>query len=100
MSKELLEDVRALTDDLASRGVSVASPDDSLMLLRPTGAVPHEGGRLFAPGDDYYAILRSWIAQGAALDGKSPRVARIDVTPANPGIDRLGGRPPVRVMAT
>ena len=31
-------DVRALTDDQAARRVNLASPDDSLMLLKPTGA--------------------------------------------------------------
>jgi hypothetical protein len=39
-------DIRALTDDLASRRVSPASPDDSLMLLKTTSAVPHQGGKL------------------------------------------------------
>src|SRR6185503_8579591 len=46
---DALFDVRALTDDLASRRVNVASPDDSLMLLKPTGAVPHEGGQVMLP---------------------------------------------------
>ena len=46
-----LFDVRALTDDQAARRVNLASPDDSLMLLKPTGAVParrrpgHAAGR-------------------------------------------------------
>ena len=34
-------DVRAFADDHASRRVNLASPDDSLMLLKATGAVPH-----------------------------------------------------------
>ncbi|MGP0070054.1 MAG: c-type cytochrome domain-containing protein, partial [Isosphaeraceae bacterium] len=34
-------DVRALTDDQAARHVSLASPESSMMLLKPTGAVPH-----------------------------------------------------------
>jgi len=38
-------DVRALTDDLASRRVNIASPAQSLMLLKPTAAVPHTGGQ-------------------------------------------------------
>ena len=37
-------DVRSLVDDHAGRRVNLASPDDSLMLLKATGAVPHEGG--------------------------------------------------------
>jgi len=36
-------DVRSLTDDHAGRRVNFAAPDQSLMLLKATGAVPHEG---------------------------------------------------------
>ena len=61
-------DVRALTDDLAARRVNLASPDDSLMLLKPTGAAPHVGGALMQPGEPYYEMLRAWIADGAKLD--------------------------------
>ncbi len=35
-------DVRALTDDLAGRRVSLSSPHDSLMLSKPLGIVPHK----------------------------------------------------------
>ena len=42
---EAIFDVRALTDDQAARRVNLASPDDSLMLLKPSGAVPHVGGQ-------------------------------------------------------
>ncbi|MEO6741082.1 MAG: hypothetical protein ABIP20_12575, partial [Chthoniobacteraceae bacterium] len=38
-------DVRSLKDDLAGRRLNVASPDDSLMLLKSTAGVPHEGGQ-------------------------------------------------------
>ena len=46
-------DHRALTDDLAARRINTASPGDSLMLLKPTAAVPHQGGRVFAPDTPY-----------------------------------------------
>ncbi len=80
-----LFDVRALTDDHGSRRINLASPDDSLMLLKPTGAVPHVGGTVFKPGEPYYAALRSWIADGAKLDRNSPKVSKIDVVPVQPG---------------
>ena len=38
-------DVRSLKDDLAGRRLNVASPDDSLMLLKATAGVPHEGSQ-------------------------------------------------------
>jgi WD40 repeat protein len=97
---DAIADVRSLTDDLASRRVNVASPDDSLMLLKTTGAAPHEGGRLMQPGDPYYQILRSWVAQGGALDTAAARVVKIEVSPSNPVIERIGSRQQMRVVAT
>jgi WD40 repeat protein len=93
-------DVRALTDDHASRRVNVASPDDSLMLLKPTGAVPHVGGALARPGEPNYEILRGWIAEGAKLDTASPRVTKIELSPTNPVVQLIGARQQVRVLAT
>jgi WD40 repeat protein len=93
-------DVRALTDDLASRRVNIASPGDSLMLLKPTGSVPHVGGAVMQPGDAYYEILRSWIASGAKLKLDTPRVAKIEVRPQNPVVQRIGGEQQVRIVAS
>ena len=95
-----IHDVRALTDDLASRRVTVASPDDSLMLLKASGAVPHVGGALMQPGDPYYRTLRSWIAGGARLNLDSPRVARIEIAPSDPIVQRPGDQQQFRVTAT
>src|SRR6201999_4577946 len=77
-------DVRAFTDEQAARRVNVASPDNSLMLLKPTAAVPHVGGQVMVPGEPYYEIVRGWIADGAALKFDAPRVAKIELSPANP----------------
>ncbi len=93
-------DVRALTDDHASRRVNLASPDDSMMLLKPTGAAPHVGGALMQPGEPYYEMLRSWIADGAKLDLTGPKVAKIEVAPVNPVVQRIGARQQLRVLAT
>ncbi|MFH5805377.1 DUF1549 domain-containing protein [Alienimonas sp. DA493] len=95
-----LFDVRALTDDHAARRVNVASPDDSLMLLKATAAVPHEGGQLTTPSADYYKILRAWIADGAHLDLNAPRVASIALTPADPVLERAGETVQFGVVAT
>ncbi|HUR46563.1 MAG TPA: DUF1549 domain-containing protein [Candidatus Saccharimonadales bacterium] len=93
-------DVRALVDDLASRRVNLASPDDSLMLLKSTGAVPHEGGQRTKTDEKYYHILRTWIAEGARLKMDSPRVARIEIYPKDPVIQKIGNKQQMRVVAT
>ena len=89
-----------LTDDLASRRINTASPDDSLMLLKPTAAVPHQGGQVFTPDTPYYRTLRRWIAEGAKLDLSAPRVTKIAVFPKDPVIERIGGSQQMRVVAT
>ncbi|MEC9036616.1 MAG: hypothetical protein VX588_07330, partial [Verrucomicrobiota bacterium] len=47
-------DIRAFTDDLGGRRVNAAAPDSSLLLLKATGAVPHEGGQITKINSDYY----------------------------------------------
>jgi WD40 repeat protein len=93
-------DLRALTDDLASRRVNLASPDDSLMLLKAIAEVPHEGGRRTTIDGKYYKILRQWIAEGANLDLKSPRVVKIEVSPQNPVIEKTGAKQAFTIVAT
>lgn len=92
-------DLRAFADDLASRRVNLASPDDSLILMKATGAVPHEGGQRTKQGDKYYEILREWIAAGAKVNFDSPKVARIELTPKNPVVKKVGDSEQMKVIA-
>ncbi|MEO8269035.1 MAG: c-type cytochrome domain-containing protein, partial [Aureliella sp.] len=94
-----LEDVRALSDDLRSRRLNTAAPDASLMLLKTLGVVPHEGGVLFTADSVYHETLRSWIAQGAMLAADSKKVARIEIWPTKPVIERENGWQQFRVVA-
>jgi WD40 repeat protein len=93
-------DVRALTDDLAARRTNLASPDDSLMLLKATGRVPHVGSLVFDAGEPYYEIVRNWVAGGAKLDLTTKRVVSIDILPKNPVIQQIGAKQQIRIIAT
>ena len=93
-------DVRSLKDDLAGRRLNVASPDDSLMLLKSTAGVPHEGGQRTKLGEKYYEIMRAWIADGARLELGATRVKGIEVFPRNPVVPEPGTRQQFRVVAT
>ena len=95
-----LFDVRALTDDHAARHINLASPGDSMMLTKPTGAVPHVGGALIQVGEPYYEILRAWINDGAKLDLSSQRVTKLQVFPIDPVVQRIGTKVQLRVLAT
>ena len=93
-------DVRALTDDLSSRRVNLASPDDSLMLLKATSVVPHMGGAVVNRGEPYYEVIRRWVADGVKLDLNSAKVTKIEVLPQNPVVQLIGARQQLRVLAT
>ena len=93
-------DIRAFTDDIQSRRVNVASPDKSLMLLKATGAVPHEGQQVFNHNSKYYGVIRKWIGAGAKLDMSTPRVESIKLFPENPVVQSIGSTQQVRIVAT
>ena len=76
-------DYAQLVDDLAGRRFNRSAPDQSLMLLKPSTAVPHEGGFILAPDSAPYLLLKDWIAQGVQTDfGKTTRAERLEVFPA------------------
>ena len=92
-------DLRALTDDLAARRINPAAPEESLMLRKPLGIAPHQGGAVMTPGDPNHTILRRWIADGSNLDIDSPRVTHIEVSPINPIVESITSRQQIRVVA-
>ena len=64
------------------RRIFRAAPEHSLLLLKGSGELPHQGGsRLKKGGDDYKAVVR-WIKQGLSYGpDEDPKVTRIEVTP-------------------
>lgn len=93
-------DYRALVDDHAGRRINRAAPDESLMLLKPAGVAPHVGGVLTKPGEPYYELLRTWIAQGLRFDATVPRVTAIDIAPKGAVLPQLGLKQQMAVLAT
>ena len=93
-------DHQALTDDLEGRRFNRAAPDRSLMLLKPSGGVPHVGGVLIQPDDRSYRLLRDWIAAGVKIDLTTPRVTSIDIFPKGPVIPLPKMKQQMIVLAT
>ncbi len=93
-------DVSAFAEELWSRRTNAAAPSHSLMLLKASGSVPHEGGQVTVPGELYYETIKSWIANGTVLKEDSPRVTRIEVFPMNPVVETIGAKQQMRVLAT
>jgi hypothetical protein len=76
-------DYHWLTREYGSRRVNLAVPEASLILRKPLGQVPHEGGQLFSENSREYQVLLDWIKAGAPGPNKDdPALARLAISPA------------------
>src|SRR5439155_17804588 len=71
------KDFAAVTRDGLGRRVNAVEPDRSLLLLKATGQMPHEGGIRFGKDSWQYRAFRTWIAGGAAWRPGSGTVAAL-----------------------
>src|SRR5206468_1933035 len=77
-------DFLTLTRGALGRRVVPSDPGRSLMLLKPTGAVPHKGGKRFETNSLDYRVLSEWIAAGTpGPKPDDPRIVRIEILPAH-----------------
>ena len=94
-------DYHRLTRELATRRLNLALPDESLLLLKATGAVPHTGGKRFDAESRYYQKLRTWIADGAPNDLQgAPTVDALVIYPPNAAIGVDGQQQKFVAVAT
>ena len=71
-------DYRAITAEARGRRVFPASPESSLFFTKPTGRVPHGGGKKLS-GEDERTVLR-WIAAGCPrTPADAPKLVKISV---------------------
>lgn len=77
-------DFTSIARQLRGRRIEIADPGRSLLLAKPTGALPHKGGIRLDTGSRDYQVLSQWIAAGAQppTDGDA-RLQRISVLPEN-----------------
>jgi hypothetical protein len=71
------KDFQAVAREALGRLIDADNPEESLLLLKPTGQVPHGGGVRFAKDSWEYRVLRAWIGRGAPRDKGSGQVARL-----------------------
>ena len=73
-----------LISDLSGRRINPAFPDESLMLLKALGKVPHEGRQRFEEGSRYHETLAAWIAARApGPDTNETDAVRLELLPGN-----------------
>lgn len=93
-------DYNTLTRELPGRRLNTALPDDSLTLLKATGAVPHTGGQRFSKEDPRYRTLREWLEAGASADPPTtPVVVALEIHPQNIVLGGIGATQRLTVRA-
>ncbi len=93
-------DYQSLINDVSGRRFNRAHPEDSLMLLKPTAEVPHEGRQALKPGSREYFLLRDWIAQGARTEpARSAQAVSVEILPGDVEMDLPGREQQILVIA-
>lgn len=92
-------DYTAIVDESRGRRLFAAAPQESLLVLKASGRVPHGGGRRLPTGTPDYELMINWIRQGAPWgDADAPVVESIVVEPAQRQL-RLGAAQQLLVTA-
>lgn len=77
-------DIDRLTRESRGRRLDLALPENSLLLRKPTGAIPHGGGTLIDTGSQEYKLLLDWIRAGAPGPlANEPHAQRIELSPGD-----------------
>ena len=92
-------DYESITREFEGRRISLAAPDESLILLKPMRAMPHRGGRRIRTGSTAHETLRRWLEAGAPYGDSTRHIRRIEVTPVDVLVDGPGATRQVRVVA-
>ena len=88
-----------ITRGARGRRVVPADPARSLLLTKPTAAVPHKGGLRIEPGSDDYRVLAEWVAAGTPQPaGDDPRIDRLEILPERATLG-VGDAQPLVVVA-
>jgi hypothetical protein len=75
-------DYAVLSRQALGRRVNKIEPARSLLLLKPTMAIGHGGGKRMEVNSLEYKVLAEWIAGGVKPPAEAdPRIVRVEVTP-------------------
>ena len=77
-----LADYREIVFNARGRRIFPAAPENSLLLLKATNAIPHEGEQRFAKDSEFYRIIHQWIRDGAPYQiPNEPTLEKIEAQP-------------------
>ncbi|MCY3742360.1 MAG: DUF1553 domain-containing protein [Candidatus Poribacteria bacterium] len=90
-------DYEAIVRQLAGRRINLMSPEESLVILKPTAQTSHGGGQVLDENGEGARLLRNWIRQGATYETLR-HLKRVEISPQKHVISNL--KSPVQLHAT
>ena len=94
------QDHKWLTREYNSRRINRLAPEQSLLLLKATAQVPHEGKQRFKTDSRYFKTLAQWIAAGAPTTSEEDHTLQaIELTPKSAKLE-TGQTKTLKVQAT
>jgi hypothetical protein len=94
------KDFAAITRDTNARRVNLSNPEQSLLLLKATGQLKHEGMTRFGKSSWQYQTLKTWIEQGAKWKQGSGEVKKVEISPPELVFKTAGDIGQLKVEAT
>ncbi|MGZ0168812.1 MAG: DUF1549 domain-containing protein [Planctomycetales bacterium] len=74
--------------ELPGRRINLALPEESLMLTKSVGSVPHTGGKRFGTDSEDYDTMLRWLKAGGNNDqGEVPKVLSVELYPPTAVLD-------------
>lgn len=83
-----------ITTQQLGRRVDLAQPALSLLLTKPTAAVPHRGGKRLSEDSSDYRVIAEWLAAGApAPSADDARLERLEILPESVRLSKGQSQP-------
>jgi hypothetical protein len=90
-----------LTREMIGRRINLAIPEESAMVEKTTGAVPHSGNKLYDADSQYNKAILEWITNGAKDDPADiAKVTGIEVFPKQIVLEGKESTQQITVRAT
>jgi mono/diheme cytochrome c family protein len=94
-------DYTRLTREMTGRRLNLAIPEESTLIEKAVGSVPHSGNKCFEPDSVYNKTLIEWISNGAPNDpADHAKVTGIEVYPKQMVLEGVGSTQQMTVRAT
>ena len=89
-----------LTREEGGRRINPLEPANSLILVKATATIGHQGGQRFKVDSEAYRTLFRWIESGAVDDGgTAPRLVQLEALPSEQVVIEPQREIPLRVQA-